>query len=96
MVRLFTVSKGYLKPEATSVGFDADFGGVEKYPERNWEKGMDWSRVFGSLLRHAWKFWKEEDYDEETGCHHMAMVAWNAMALCSYSLRKIGKDNRPL
>lgn len=67
-----------------------------KDAEHNWEKEMDWSHIFSNLLHHAWKFWKGEDYDEETGCHHMAMVAWNAMALCSYSLRKIGKDNRPL
>lgn len=69
--------------------------GAEKYADRNWEKGMDWHRVFGSLMRHAWKFWRGEDYDEETGCHHMAMVAWNALALCSYSLRKVGLDDRP-
>jgi hypothetical protein len=70
--------------------------GAAKYADRNWEKGMDWNRVFGSLMRHCWKFWRGEDIDEETGCHHMAMAAWNAIALCVYSMRKVGKDNRPI
>lgn len=68
--------------------------GAKKYADHNWEKGMSWSRCLGSLMRHTWKFWRGEDYDEETGCHHMAMAAWNAMALCSYSMRKVGVDDR--
>lgn len=68
--------------------------GAEKYADRNWEKGMAWSKCFASLMRHCWKFWRGEDYDEETGCHHMAMAAWNATALCVYSLRRIGDDDR--
>lgn len=69
--------------------------GAKKYSDRNWELGMDWGRVFGSLMRHSWKFWRGEDIDEETGCHHMAHVMWNALALLTYSRRKIGKDDRP-
>lgn len=68
--------------------------GAAKYSERNWEKGMSWGRVFGSLMRHSWKFWRGEDIDEETGLHHMAMAAWNAIALLVYSRRKIGLDDR--
>lgn len=69
---------------------------LSKYPERNWEKGMSWSRCFGSLMRHSWAFWRGEERDSETNCHHMAMAAWNAMALVSYSLRKVGKDDRSI
>lgn len=69
--------------------------GAAKYAERNWEKGMSWSRCFGSLMRHAWAFWRGETHDQETGCHHMAMAAWNCLALCSYDMRQIGEDNRP-
>lgn len=67
--------------------------GAAKYEDRNWEKGMKWSRVFGPMLRHAYKFMAGERYDEETGCHHLAMVAWNALALMSYDLREIGEDD---
>jgi hypothetical protein len=69
--------------------------GAKKYADRNWEKGMSWSRCFGSLMRHSWKWWRGEEIDAETGCHHMAMAAWNAMVLCAYSLRKVGTDDRP-
>jgi hypothetical protein len=69
--------------------------GAAKYADRNWEKGMSWSRCFGSLMRHAWKFWRGQTRDEETGCHHMAMAAWNCLALCAYHLRKVGTDDRP-
>ncbi len=68
--------------------------GAQKYADRNWEKGMSWGRCFGSLCRHTWAFWRGEDYDKETGCHHMAMAAWNAIALLTYSLRKVGVDDR--
>jgi hypothetical protein len=70
--------------------------GAAKYADRNWEKGMSWSRCFGSLMRHCWAFWRGEQNDPETGCHHMAMAAWNCFALVSYSLRTVGKDDRPI
>lgn len=69
--------------------------GAKKYADRNWELGMAWHRVLGSLMRHTWKFWRGESHDPETGCHHMAMAAWNALALCVYDLRKVGEDDRP-
>lgn len=69
--------------------------GAEKYAPRNWEKGMSWSRCFGSLMRHAWAFWRGETHDPETGCHHMAMAAWNCLALVAYDLRQAGADDRP-
>jgi len=70
--------------------------GAEKYEDRNWEKGMDWSRVFGAMLRHAHAFWERDDIDEETGMGHIIAVIWNAMALAFYSKHNIGKDDRPV
>lgn len=67
--------------------------GAAKYEPRNWEKGMAWSKVLGPMLRHTWKWIAGEMYDDETGCHHLAMVAWNALALMTYQLRVIGKDD---
>lgn len=68
--------------------------GAKKYAPRNWERGMSWGRVFGSLMRHCWKFWRGEAIDEETGCHHMALAAWNCFALFTYDRRQIGEDDR--
>jgi hypothetical protein len=69
--------------------------GARKYERRNWEKGMNWCRCFGSMMRHAWAWMRGEDFDPETSSHHMIAVAWNAIALFSYSYRGIGKDDRP-
>lgn len=70
--------------------------GAEKYADRNWEKGMSWSRMIGSLARHIKAFEKGEVYDPETGCHHMAMAAWNALGLCVYDLRGVGENDLPV
>ncbi len=68
--------------------------GALKYGDDNWLKGMSWGRCFGSLMRHAWKFWRGLDIDEETGCHHMMLAAWNCIALFVYARRKLGTDSR--
>lgn len=70
------------------------FGAV-KYADRGWEEGMSWGRIFGAMMRHGWKWMRGEDIDPETGIHHMIAVAWNAFALYTYSVRNLGKDDRP-
>lgn len=67
--------------------------GAEKYPARNWELGMKWSKMIASILRHIAKFMCGEKYDKETGCHHMAHAAWNCLALMSYDIREIGEND---
>jgi hypothetical protein len=44
--------------------------GAKKYGDRNWEKGLKWSRVYGALQRHLFAYWDGEDTDEETGESH--------------------------
>lgn len=71
--------------------------GAVKYPMdggRGWERGMLWSRCFSPLMRHAWKWWRGEDFDPETNAHHMIAVAWNAIAIYVYFTRKLGSDDR--
>jgi hypothetical protein len=67
--------------------------GAIKYAVRNWERGMKWSEVVGPMFRHAFKFICGERYDSETGCHHMAMVAWNALVLMTYDIREVGEND---
>ena len=70
--------------------------GALKYADRNWEKGMPWSTVEGCMYRHFLKYQLGEDIDEETGCSHLAHVAWNAMVLLAYQLRGMDEfDDRP-
>ena len=72
--------------------------GARKYEARNWEKGMNWSRCFASMMRHTWAWWRGEDLDPESGISHMSHVACNALFLCAYEQRgmKIFDDRERL
>jgi len=69
--------------------------GARKYGDRNWEKGMSWNRVFAAMMRHAWRWWRGESIDTHDGQHHLASVAWCAMALIEYEKTHPELDNRP-
>jgi hypothetical protein len=70
--------------------------GAEKYADRNWERGMAWSRPFGALMRHMWAWWQGQPLDVETGRSHLAHAACCILFLGAYERRKIGTDDRPL
>lgn len=70
--------------------------GAEKYADRNWEKGLKWTNCFASMMRHSWKWMMGEDLDDESGLHHMAHVAWNALAIVAFfKRRRTDLDDRP-
>jgi hypothetical protein len=70
--------------------------GAKKYGDRNWEKGMDHSRLFSAAIRHLEAYWMGEDVDEEWGKHHLAHAGCCVLMLLASATRKIGKDDRPL
>ena len=70
--------------------------GADKYGARNWEKGLDWSRVYDAMQRHASSWFAGQDYDAEDGQHHLLSVIWCAMVLYSYQARQCGTDDRPV
>jgi hypothetical protein len=69
--------------------------GARKYGDRNWEKGMHWSRPFAALMRHMWEWWKGNSFDPETGKSHL----WHAITciafLIAFETREEGTDDRP-
>lgn len=69
--------------------------GAVKYAERNWEKGMPWSKVLSSLERHLQAIKRGEDYDPETGLLHSAHVMCNAAFLTEYYKIYPQGDDRP-
>jgi hypothetical protein len=78
--------------------------GAKKYGDRNWEKGMKWSRVFGALMRHMWCWWAGSgpttksfvfgDLDDETGHSHLWHAGCCIAFLIAYEERQIGEDDR--
>lgn len=83
-----------IPPEAIMALGEVLRKGAEKYADRNWEKGMDWSRVFGPLQRHLWKWWGGENRDSETNLSHLYHALANIVFLLTYEERKIGTDDR--
>jgi hypothetical protein len=70
--------------------------GASKYDDRNWEKGIDYSRLYGAARRHLKDFWKGLDKDDESGLEHLAHAMCCCMFLLSYRLRGMKKfDDRP-
>lgn len=69
--------------------------GAKKYEDRNWEKGMKWSRPFGALMRHMWAWWQGEKFDTETGKSHLWHAGCCIVFLIAYEIRGVGLDDRP-
>lgn len=70
--------------------------GAKKYADRNWEKGINYMRVVGALLRHLFAWIRGEERDPENGQRHLASVAWNALALLAFEIRGLKEfDDRP-
>lgn len=70
--------------------------GANKYSDRNWEKGMDWGRVYGALNRHLWSWWSGEDKDPESKKSHLWHAACCLSMLVAYEQRGTGTDTRPI
>lgn len=70
--------------------------GAAKYSDRNWEKGMKYSRIFGALMRHLWAWWRGESFDPETQLSHLHHAACCIMFLQTYEARGVGEDDRAI
>jgi len=68
---------------------------VNPYPPRNWERGMPWSKVEASLMRHlnAWR--SGHDNDPDTGLPHVWHLACNVAFLIEYRETCPALDDRP-
>ena len=68
--------------------------GAVKYSDRNWEKGMAYSRIIGPAYRHFMKWLMGERLDSELGTHHLAHAIFNLAALIEYESTHPEKDDR--
>ena len=66
------------------------------YGDRNWEKGLPYSKLFSPCERHVWKWWQGvSELDDESKLHHLAHHACDALMLLASVMRGIGEDDRP-
>ena len=60
--------------------------GANKYGINTWQNLENgYNRYKAALFRHLLEYEKGNEYDEETGCRHLAQVVWNAIALLHIS-----------
>lgn len=91
-------------PEAVFAIARVGTQGAIKYPERNWERGMKWGRLFGAAMRHLWAWWGSGeptstnfalgDLDPEWKFSHLWHAGWCVHALIALEERKVGIDDR--
>ena len=64
------------------------------YPDRNWEKGMSWMRVFAALMRHLWAWRRGDNSDPESGRSHLWHAACCITFLVTYERTHPELDDR--
>lgn len=70
--------------------------GAQKYADRNWEKGINYSRVYGAALRHLIAWFGGANTDDETGLSHLHHAACCIHFLQTYEAREMHEfDDRP-
>lgn len=74
-----------LEEAVAEVIFKSSKEGGGKYPMHNWRKGLPWSEVAESAIRHLKAFAQRgEDHDKESGLHHLKHAACNIAFLLEY------------
>lgn len=61
--------------------------GAKKYARNNWMKGMSWSVVFGSIMRHLWAWFRGEENDPESGLPHLWHAGCGLMFLSFFAYK---------
>jgi hypothetical protein len=83
-----------IPPHAIKALGDTFAYGAKKYADRNWEKGMDWGRVYAATQRHLNEFWSGNDIDPESGLQHLAQAMFGCAVLLEYGRAGVGRDDR--
>jgi hypothetical protein len=97
------------KPRWDLLPWDAIYGvvnvltyGAEKYEDRNWEKGMQFSRLFAATMRHLTAWWNGPmtghpvARDQESGLLHLDHAITDLLFLRTFIERGMEEwDDRP-
>jgi hypothetical protein len=70
--------------------------GAKKYAPRNWESGINYSRVYRAAIGHLFDWFMKKGPDPETGKSHLWHAACCVMFLTCYEIRQMDDfDDRP-
>lgn len=67
--------------------------GAKNYGDNRWQNlpnGYD--RYKGAMLRHLCEVEKGNDIDKDTGCLHIAQMAWNAIAMLHFKMEEYRRE----
>ena len=87
--RLDLVDSRWIEAVGHVLGF-----GAKKYDDHNWTRGIVWSKLIGSALRHIFAFARGEDNDPESGRPHLAHASCCLMMLYGITQRYPQLDDR--
>lgn len=66
--------------------------GATKYEENSWQNLEDFNdRYFSALIRHLTKWQSGENYDDESGLHHLSHAACNIIFLIYNNVPRVKK-----
>ena len=68
--------------------------GAEKYASRNWEQGIDVSRLYAATRRHINAYIRGEDIDPESGLHHLMHAQFGLMTMWAMPTIHPERDDR--
>lgn len=88
-IRMELIPPSLLKAVGTVLTF-----GAKKYAPRNWERGIEWGRVYGAAQRHLNSWWSGEQLDPETGYSHLWHAACCLAFLIEYEQTQPELDDR--
>ena len=78
-----------IPPEALEALAEVLSYGSKKYGDKNWEKGIHYTRLYGSILRHLISWAKGEDIDDESKLPHIYHAFCDIMFLVTYTKRNM-------
>ena len=68
--------------------------GAKKYGNRQWEGGMNVTRLWRALMSHALKYSAGENDDAQLKTHHLSMVMWYCCAILEIEITHPELDDR--